>query len=153
MKMNKAGVKLLNVNGRKEKQGANMQLAADLKFSTLVPASFLPFDLDGEVLAEHLWFDEGPHKGEPRFPTISNVSFGREFKGLDLSLARQDVVVDLSPCTMDKCKGTPVIGGQFRLEFRIQCNPTEEQIGVLFELMQEDVLLTVTEINGELLLS
>ena len=141
---------LKNVNGRKEHHGEDLELACDLNIEVSSTNDVLDcFNLDGERIQAAFWTDDGA----PRFPTIEPIKFNIDYADARLSIrgSQEDLpLMVLVPCKTGKFIAIPGVGHMVTVKFRVQCNPSEDEIARLFELMQEDVAIIVEPINEEL---
>jgi hypothetical protein len=141
---------LKNVNGRKEHHGEDLELACDLNIEVSSSSDILNcFNLDGERIQAAFWNDDGA----PRFPTIEPIKFNVDFADARLGIRGSQEALPLMvlmPCKTSKFIATPKENGMVDVKFRVQCSPSEDEIARLFELMQEDVAISIEPINTEL---
>lgn len=147
LELDKVTATLENINLRTEKAGPDKVPAADLKItcarSADVLAHFSPslrgflFDENGpKDLADGVQVRD-PHLGYPlsrdEEMTGSTVQIGY---GVDSPMRFEDAKVNAF-------KITPIDGGSVILGFRIQCRPTPEQVGKLYQLQETGIELTL----------
>jgi hypothetical protein len=154
MKLERQKAKLTHVNARMEIHGDERVHAADLKFSfdtsndvlsEFDPAlkSALYRQADGD--AEQTQLNLGPGwLPKLRFPKLAPIDWEAEIVGGTLQVFYGlDSSVDLEIRIADTFKFTLKDGGTVNVVFRVQCKPTEEQIGRLCFLVQENVELSM----------
>ena len=147
LELNNATATLENVNLRTEKAGPDKVPAADLKVTCArdsgVLAHFSPtlrgflFDENGpKDLAEGVQVRD-PHLGYP-------LSRDEEMTGATVSIGygvKQPMRFE--DAKVNAFKITPMDGGSVILGFRIQCRPTPEQVGKLYQLQESGIELTI----------
>ncbi len=147
LELTKVTATLENLNLRTEKAGPDKIPAADLKItcaqSADVLAHFSPllktflFDVDGpKDLADGISVRD-PHLGYPlsRDEEMTGATVQIGF-GVGDPMAFED-------CKVNSFRLTPMEGGSVVLGMRVQCRPTPEQVGKLYQLQETGIELTL----------
>ena len=148
LSFDKATATLENVNLRTEKTGPDKVPAADLKItcaqSADVLAYFSPtlksflFDVNGpKDLADGISVRD-PHLGYP-------LSRDEEMTGATVTIGYgvgQPMRFD--DAKVNAFRITPMEGGSVVLGFRVQCRPTPEQVGRLYEMQESGIEFSLT---------
>lgn len=131
------------VNPRKEKHGDKLILACDLTMTTKIPAEVLScLDLAGESIQQHFWNKDGV----PRFPQICGLAFEHEFKHHKIKIGAKEYS-DVKIC---KLKVNPVEGNVAFMNFTVQMRPSKSQIGILADLAEEQIEISIEALQGDL---
>ena len=146
---------LVNVNPRAELAGQQRVPACDLKFEINAPNSIL--SLFGPHLRDSLYWSSGeppeqseldgiePVSDKPnlRNPMLGALSLSSEYAGyeltVDLGLGGKHSNVELAGCDLGQFKIEPKEGGTVTVTFRVQCHPSEKDIGKLYGKIQQEV--------------
>lgn len=147
LKFDKATATLENINLRTEKIGPDKLPAADLKItcaqSADVLAYFSPtlksflFDVNGpKDLADGISVRD-PHLGYP-------LSRDEEMTGATVQIGfGVGAPMTFEECKVNSFRLTPMEGGSVVLGMRVQCRPTPEQVGKLYQLQETGIELTL----------
>lgn len=142
---------LSNINVRTEKHGDEHVNAVDLKFTTDVHSSVL--DQFDTSLRPFLF--RKPSVGEQqnaiddltgvRLPTLKPLVLDEEFTGYTVRLPSPmnlretvELIADLKKFSFD-----PVEGGSVAMAVTASCHPTAEQMSQLYDLLSEDVQVSL----------
>jgi hypothetical protein len=147
--------KLSNVNPRAETHGDKKVPACDLKFEANCPSTVL-VHLHPELRQALFKTDEAPDLADQgnddpltalRFARLGGLNWEFEGTGYTLSVdyglgGKSDI--KLFDCKVDGLKFEPMNGGTVKLAFRVVAHPEADDMGRLYEMIQQDVQITLT---------
>lgn len=146
---------LLHINPRPEKHGEENVPAADLKIEVTTGNEIL--SMFHPTLRSFLYkTDESEIQLEGVDPSLTQLRFGTliERLRLDRSLKGADVNigfglggssdVELETVDVDSFAATLMEGGSVSVTFRVKARPTGEQIRKLYEVMGNEITISVT---------
>ena len=154
--LDKKSATLDNLNLRAEKHGDETVPAADLKVS--MQASNLILNAFDQSLRLAFWrrpgageqaelIDDDSHLTVLRFPKIKTIKYEHELKGcaveIEYGLGGTSNIL-LQWCDVDKFTFDPLEGGSVNVAFRVKCRPTGDQVARLYDLIQDDIVITIT---------
>ena len=154
--LDKKQATLDNLNLRAERHGDETVSAADLKIS--LQAANLSLDAFDPALRRAFWrrpgageqaelIDDDNHLTVLRFPKIKTIKYEHELKGcaVEIEYGLGGVSnIRLDGCDVDKFTFDPLEGGSVNVAFRVKCQPSGDQVARLYELIQDDIVITIT---------
>lgn len=141
MKLEQKVAKVLDVNPRKEHHGENLALAVDVKLSVNCDAEILDQLEPTGKLREFLFGEHGP-----RFPELGAVAWGREYERSTLKVNK----LELKDATVKKVSLEPGAGDSVKVNFTATLYPSQETVGKLANLIQEDVTVNLEQTQIDL---
>jgi hypothetical protein len=138
---------LENLNPRIEKEGKEKKPAADLRLSVSQSADILAHF--SPSLKAFLFNENGPRDladGLPLRDPHMEYPLGRDEEMVGATVKLEYGVGEpmvFADAKVNQFKITPMAGGSAIVGFRVQCRPTEIQIGKLYLLQEQAVTLTV----------
>lgn len=157
IRIERTNATITSINPRAENHGPDTALACDIKLEMVIANSILD-TLDEGLLAslyqrdpassddgenqEALDLDEG-FLSHLRFPGMGKFPWkyegaGYRFQVIDDRL-HGDKVIELADCKVNHFQVEPLEGGTVTLTVRVQCNPSEEEIGDLCHHIKREV--------------
>lgn len=137
---------LLHLNVYTEKHGEDSQSGVALKFQVMMPMATLDAFAQGLVGAVY-------QKDGLRFPDLGPMKWKRELVGAKVSVDGDDLLgerkVAFDLATVDKFTLTPLNGGTVDITMRVKCKPDADQMGVLYQMLNKEVQLTVDPAKAE----
>ncbi|MDB5814009.1 MAG: hypothetical protein JWN23_1126 [Rhodocyclales bacterium] len=153
---------LLAFTPRTEHHGPELESRATLKFLANVGADFL---LEIDPRLRTMLYEKADDAQEElledvpltklRIPALSpNFPLKSDWKGIGYQLdmdvgvtGKSNISLDL--CNVDKIRYTPKDGGTVELTFNVACDPSEHDVGTIYNLMGKEVLMWLTPPSAE----
>ena len=141
---------LSNMNVRAEKAGEDVgEGACDLTFAAQLNIDTL-CQLFGDADGTRT-FMQAMYDGEHPLPNLQKMTWNREINAVSAHLEPDfSKGLSLDGCSLDKIVTAPDNGRWISVKFRIQCHPSAEQVGRLYELQGRDVELSLSTSQGDM---
>jgi len=147
--LDKQACKLVDVNPRSEKNGKDNTLASDLKFEITAGNDFLHKlhpDLQVCLYTSHVKDPHPGHYPNLRLPFMGAVPWNKEYAGYELRVDHgidEDDPIVVTGCVINNFKIEAQEGGTVVVDVRVQCHPGGDVLGMLCELIQSEVQISL----------
>jgi len=86
------------------------------------------------------------------YPEIESIGWKRSLMGATVDISNESLFgekdIHLTACEVDKIVIAAQTGGSVGITVRVKASPDADDVGRIYELQQQDVLLTITPSRG-----